>query len=651
LLASQSTSGYTHLIVASVRHCGSSYYIVLIRFLPGGSRVKSNLVSGFITPLGLLLAIAAIYLVSPSFTAAHFEVLSAQIHINAIAANEHRLGQANVLYPIHTEYFYLSRIGVVYLLQLSARIFGDGDNAFRAIIIGSFAIYIAASLVVARRYSGVSLRAALIAMLMTPGIVSLGFFFNDNVVSDAFALLGLAILPDLRVPWTLKSAAKAVAVGVLFGLAILARTDGFLILPVAFSLMLLETRNVRAIFMTLLCVSAGLCLAISIPSVLSGVNILQIYQIGRFFQQVHDDMPRGHVSMAMLVIIFLGLPNLMLLFIGGRINLRNKGPKRAIILALFPVLLAIFFASHALETRMFFPLLGPYVAMHAGQGLEWIVKGLPKPRPMAQSGAPVLLAILIVWFLPPISTPNKEGPRPIVGQFWSPLLWMKWQHAQQAQLDEADLPLRGSSARVVVATLNYTTDAFLRLRLWQTGYRPIAIKSAAPACQPDFEAWQKGDRVVYAVRTENPHQFVREPHDYIEAAELAAAFKCKVLQQGEPVYAFGSGVDTVNSAVAQFVKKDIPALVPTEFWLGWPPGPSIAISERLPSNFYEPMTIVYQHIVPLSNAQLTGLIGAADRELVRQREISVPPPRPLAEIRREWGFHFWHPSGPLIATD
>jgi hypothetical protein len=539
----------------------------------------------------------------------------------------------------------------VYLLQLAARIFGDGDNAFRAVIISSFAIYIAASLVVARRYSGVSLRAALIAMLMTPGIVSLGFFFNDNVVSDAFAILGLAALPDLRVSWTLKSSVKAVVVGVLFGFAILARTDGFLILPVAISLMLLESKNARAICMTLLCVFAGLCLAISIPSVFSGVNILQIYRIGRFFLQVHDDMPRGHISMAMLVIIFLGLPNLVLLFIGGRINLRNKGPKPAIILALCPVLLAIFFAAHALETRMFFPLLGPFVAMHAGRGLEWIAQGLQKPRAMAHLGAPILFALLIIWLSPPVYTPNKEGPRPVVGQFWSPLLWMKWQRAQQAQLDEADVPLRGNSAKVVVATLNYTTDAFLRLRLWQTGYRPIAVRSVAPACEADFEAWRKGDRIVYAVRTENPHQFVREPHDYIEAAELAAAFKCKGLQQGEPVYAFGSGGDTVDSAVAQFVKKNIPALVPTEFWLGWPPGPSIAISNRLPSNFYEPMTIVFQHIVPLSNAQLTGLIGAADRELVRQREISVPPPRPLAEIRREWGFHFWHPSGPLIATD
>src|SRR6201985_2888272 len=164
--------------------------------------MKSGLLARFAAPIWLLLlVIIALYLVSPSFTASHFEVLSAQIHINAIAANDHRLGQANVLYPIHIEYFYLSRIGVVYLVQFFARIF-DGDNAFRAVIVCSFATYLAAAAVVARRYAGVSLLAGLLAMLITPGILSLGFFFNDNIVSEAAALLGLAVLPSLRRAWT-----------------------------------------------------------------------------------------------------------------------------------------------------------------------------------------------------------------------------------------------------------------------------------------------------------------------------------------------------------------------------------------------------------------------------------------------------------------
>jgi hypothetical protein len=590
-----------------------------------------------------VVAILALYLVSPALTATHFEVLSAQIHINAIASNEHRLSQANVLYPIHIEYFYLSRIGVVYLVQLFARIFGSGDVAFRGVIICSFAIYLAASIIVARRYVQVSPLAALLALLLTPGIVCLGFFFNDNVVSEAFAFLGLALLPHLQRAWTFGASIRAILSGFLFGFAILARTDGFLILPIAFSLMLLETREIGRIIASLLCASAGLCLALLLPYVLSGVSVLQIYQIGRFFQQVHDDMPRGHISMAILVILFLGLPNLLLLAVGGRINLQNRGMKPAIILALTPALLAIFFAGHALETRMFFPFLGPYVAMHAGRGLDWIWQGLQKA---SSSPRPVLLLLLVLtgWCLPPIYTPNKEGPRPVVGQLWAPLLWHRWQSEQQAELAEASMPLNRAEPKVAVVTLNYTTDAFLRLRLWETGYRPIAVRSVAGTCKQDFETWRKGGHVVFAVRTENPHQFVPESHDYIEAAELAAAFRCPSLWQGEPVFAYGSGVDTADSAVARYVKDALPALVPSPLWLGWPRALSTFIGERLPSNFYEPLTIVQQHIVLLSKAQVSGLVDAAKIELARQKSISPGHLRPLTEIRNEWGFHFWRPK-------
>ncbi len=616
-----------------------------------GHDVFSSLVSRISRSTWLVpgAIIIALYLVSPSFTSTHFEVLSAQIHINAIAADEHRLGQANVLYPIHTEYFYLSRIGVVYLLRLFARIFGNGDGAFRALIICSFAAYLAAAAIVARRYARVSLPAALAAMLMTPGILSLGFFFNDNLVSEASALLGLAVLPSLRSPLSTGSAARAILCGFLFGFAILARTDGFLILPIAFSLMLLESRDIRRVAATLLCVAGGLGLAVCLPYVMSGVSILQIYQIGRFFQQVHDDMPRGHVSMVMLIVIFLGLPNLVLLAVGARINLRHKGTVTAMVLAVIPLLLAIFFAGHALETRMFFPLLAPYVAMHAGRALDWIWENLRKAPPLPRPAFSLLLTVMVCWCLPPIYTPNKEGPRPVIGEIWSPLLWHKWQSQEQAALEKASVPLNRTDPKVVVVTMDYTSDAFLRLRLWEMGFGPVPVQSTAPECRSDFETWRKGDRVVFTVRTENPHQFVPEPHDYIEAAELLAAFDCKALQRSGPVFAYGSGVDTADSEVARYVKNAIPALVRSPLWLGWPRPAAAFIAAHLPSNFYEPMLIEQQHIVLLSKGQLVGLIEAAKREVARQKSISARL-RPLEEIRKEWGFHFWRPDGRSLPS-
>jgi len=56
-----------------------------------------------------------------------------------------------------------------------------------------------------------------------------------------------------------------------------------------------------------------------------------------------------------------------------------------------------------------------------------------------------------------------------------------------------------------------------------------------------------------------------------------------------------------------------------------------------------------QHIVLLSKAQVSGLIAAAKKEVARQQSMS-PRRRPLDEIRREWGFRFWRPSGPFLAA-
>jgi len=62
------------------------------------------------------------------------------------------------------------------------------------------------------------------------------------------------------------------------------------------------------------------------------------------------------------------------------------------------------------------------------------------------------------------------------------------------------------------------------------------------------------------------------------------------------------------------------------------------------------MLIEQQHIVLLSKGQLVGLIEAAKREVARQKSISSRRLRPLEEIRKEWGFHFWRPDGRSLPS-
>jgi hypothetical protein len=71
-------------------------------------------------------------------------------------------------------------------------------------------------------------------------------------------------------------------------------------------------------------------------------------------------------------------------------------------------------------------------------------------------------------------------------------------------------------------------------------------------------------------------------------------------------------------------------------------------SSPSPPTIFKSLRDLKQHIVLLSKAQVSGVIAAAKKEVARQQSMS-PRRRPLDEIRREWGFRFWRPSGPFLA--
>lgn len=147
-------------------------------------------------PLLALLLLMMLYFLSPLLTSMHVENFTAQIEIGAIAANARQLDQANPLYPPHTEFFYLTRIGVVFLLQALMRVVGNGDVAFRILTAASFLLFAGTTLAVARRHVQAGLPVLVVALLLTPGLAELGFYFNDNVVSASLGMLGLLLLPQ-----------------------------------------------------------------------------------------------------------------------------------------------------------------------------------------------------------------------------------------------------------------------------------------------------------------------------------------------------------------------------------------------------------------------------------------------------------------------
>lgn len=593
------------------------------------------------------VTLIVLYLISPMFTATHFEVLSAQVQINAIAANEHRLELANLSYPIHTEYFYLSRIGVVCLLQLFSHLVGNGDLAFKITTMLSFVIYISAAVALAHRYTRVNRLAALVALLTTPGVISIGFFFNDNVVSEGIGMLSLALLPsatDLKLKhlWI----ARSLVGGMCLGFAFLARSDAFVFLPILAALTWLESQRWSQFILVSLSVATGIAVVVLLCYVLSNVSLIQIFEIGRFFQVVHDEKPRGHLHMVILGLLFIGLSSLILLPVGAKLNLSGGDLKRAAVLVGLPLILFVLFAGHALETRMFFPILAPFIGMHAGRGVQWLFENCRDGTSNERVASRLVLALLVmIWVAPPIYVPVKEGPRQIFGQLWGPLVWREWQTNENANLYAAQqiVDATDGGSEVAVVTLDYTSDAFLRLRLWQSEFRPTMPGLSAPGCDTAFEVWRNGERLLVMIRTENPHQFVPEPHNYIEALEISTAFKCGALGLARKRFGFGSLFFDTDSEVQRYLRSNIPNLEPEQIWLGWPAPVSQAFARKVPSSAWMNMTVIVQHATPLSSEQLAGLLDAADLELAHQSARSDRQLRELSELRHEWGYRFWYP--------
>ncbi|MGI9091325.1 MAG: ArnT family glycosyltransferase [Gemmatimonadaceae bacterium] len=525
-------------------------------------------------------AVLGIYLLSPALTSVHVEGFTAQIQIGAIAANAGLLNRANLLYPLHAEYFYLTREGVVFLLQPLMAAFGTtGDIVFRVMTGLSFALFVGSTVVIARRQARVGLLAVCAALLMTPGIAELPFYFNDNVVSVAFGMLGIALLPAIpglpgvgnvttasRV-WILR----AVLAGASLGLAIMARPDAVLLLPVVAGFGWLDAKSWRALVLLGAVVTAAI-LAVFVASYFaSGTTLIQAVQIGRYFDHLQSLF--RHDSAAVLVfILFFGLPNLALLPIGAFQELHANNLKRILVLVVLPIVLLAYMVPNAMETRQFYPILAPFIAIHGARGLEWLGSALTSgQRARVWKGAILAAGIALVWVAPPVYVPVRDGPRAVVGRLWSPILWFQWQRAVTATLDDvAALVDRADHVpRLVVVTTHFNADHYLRLRLWQRGYRPLRAQEAVPGCVGGFEVWRKGTHELDQVRTENPH-FMFRPHEYLEALEIQRAFQCSSIFQDAPVYVSGVGRDPGGNDVMASLSATRPDLASTTVAFGWP---------------------------------------------------------------------------------
>ncbi|MDB5686540.1 MAG: hypothetical protein JWR77_1129 [Rhizorhabdus sp.] len=593
----------------------------------------------------LLLLLFGGYLLLPILTSTHVELMSAQILINAIASGENRLEYANLLYPIHTEYFYITRVGTVKALEYIARVVGTGDIAFRILIVTSFAAYVTASLCAARRHSTISVKAMLTAMLLTPGIAELGFSFNDNVGSAAAGMIALALLP----PAGLRGrdplyAIRAAAAGIALGLAIFMRIDAIFLLPVVFGMTVLNDPRPAIVARTSAIGLAALSATLVAAYGAVGVRLDDAIALSAFFDSFpHREIP----AMIGVAILFLGLPNLILLPMGIKAEASRSDRLHKLVLIGLPAVYIVYFALHSMETRHLYPLLAPFVAIHGGSGVErlWADFAQPGRRRAARLKLATIAAILLA---PPLYVPLKDGPRAILGRAWSPILWRRWQAQTNRTLANMALPIDSADARrsTVDIALHYDADAYTRLRLWQRGYRPERLRAPTAGCRGGFEVWRAGDRHLFLVRTGNPHFMAPEPHDYVEALQLQQALPCPLLRNpANRIFVSGQRMDKSRSLLVQYERDTFGAIHPPRISYAWPPllirRDGSAINWRL--DMFSTSSLE-QRAMEIGRQQLAGLEQKARDEVARNLSQSPGKMRDYDRLLGDFGYHFWRPT-------
>jgi hypothetical protein len=506
--------------------------------------------------LAVLCISLAAYLLSPALTAVHVEGFSGQIQSLSIALAGDGIASHDPYLPLITEFIFLTRAGVVDLLALMHLTVGiDGDEAFRTLTVTSLATLIAASVAFARTRGSVRAAAALAAVVLTPGLIETGFFFNDNIVSAAFACLALALLTPAAASW------RYLLSGALAGAAVLCRLDAVFALPFLAGIVLIEIRPWPRAVRRVAALAGGFLFTVAVSVAVNRVTIVDSLSIGAYFNHVEARGYEWRTSLAALL-FFFGPVTPMLLATGilrtRLVGITRQNWPQVACFVVYPLLLTAFAMKTGREVRYLYPLLAPVIALHGGGGVEWILEQLHKPAGERRV-VPLLalLSVMVITFcVPPSVVAIADGPRALFGRIWSPVLWWRWQRGvgqSMAQLAGFVDRLDREPATLVL-TSHWNDEFFLRLRLSERGYINTTAAETFPGCD-GFSVYTHGQHRVFHLRLHNEYYLVPYSNTTYGALAITRALVCPAVKgvANEWVTTFGSkGERTIDPALLGF---------------------------------------------------------------------------------------------------
>jgi uncharacterized membrane protein YqjE len=454
---------------------------------------------------GLLAALAA-WLFSPARHPVHVEGFSASIVALGIHLAQGTLADFFPSQSFATEYFGLTKLGAVLGVAGFVKLGLTGEAAMRMLMVLGTILLVGGSARLVRHWSGAPWPIVFGVLLLIPGVVETSFFFNESMLGAGLLMTALALFCARR------NLAATLTAGALIGMAIAVRTDLILMTP-AVLLIACERETLRkaAITTTLVGIATLASLWLIYASV--GASPLDAVRAGAKAVELWDrsgDLPRQAQSL----LLFLGLPTLMLYLLGIRTSFAAQRWPRLTLLFGMPLFFNLVLAGKIWEVRQLLPLT-PFFATLAAHGVQRLVTDwrLGHRRTAAAFGA-MIAAILLV---PPAIIYPADGPRALFGRIGSITSWHIWQAniRRNFALIDRVIAMAPTGQRLVVLTDYWDEDRYLHLRLLEQGFRATAQPRA---CDIIGQSMTKNGRIVLQI---SPHQNFLRTWETLHGPRLA----------------------------------------------------------------------------------------------------------------------------------
>ncbi|WP_198380741.1 hypothetical protein [Roseomonas sp. KE2513] len=457
-------------------------------------------------PLAMVASLVVLaWFILPVLHATYTEGFEPSIGINALGLRSGQLQDIDLLYPFSGRFFLVTRLGSTAVIAgLGALDHLPTLVNFRLVMLASLVLLVGAVVYLLARVYRVPPAFGALACLLFPPIFESAYLFNDNVLSAGLTTLAIAVF------WTRLSLPATAVAAVLMGLAAATRPDALFVLPAFAVLMWFELPSWRARFAHALLAAPLIALIPLGVYAAFGLNYLEIFSVASRAIALWDRQ-EGFVSLLRHAVYGLALPGMILLPLGLASFLAQRRWREVLLCILVPLIYLAAYGRSLYELRYLLPL-APFIAIAIVEGGRAVLRARGLPRMVLSAALAVAVLALLA---PPVRVPSwqiarlgvdNDGPRPLIGRIWSPLIWTRWLddlNGGIAAIDQAiERDAQGGPPKVFVSTY-WNSDRLLDLLLLEHGFAP-RHEGLPEACRSVAEVFARGGTTVLHVRTHLP---------------------------------------------------------------------------------------------------------------------------------------------------